>query len=75
MAEIDLSNFIGDEFVFHFGGRPNEVDAYTFANSLLAFSEAIREINQQANPGTKLEIVIEGLGHGSFRAKLKTATT
>lgn len=75
MADIDLSELSGDEFVFHFGGRPNEVDAYTFANSLLAFSEAIREINRQLNPDSKLEITIEGVGTGSFRAKLRTATT
>ena len=40
MADVDLSDLRGDEFVFHFGGRPKEVDAYTFANSLIAFSEA-----------------------------------
>lgn len=75
MADIDLSEFSGDEFVFHFGGRPSEVDAYTFANTLIAFSEAIREINRQLNPDSKLEITIEGVGEGSFRAKLRTATT
>ena len=62
MADIDLSEFSGDEFVFHFGGRPSEVDAYTFANTLIAFSEAIREINRQLNPDSKLEITIEGVG-------------
>ena len=75
MADIDLTDLAGDEVVFHFGGRPNEVDAYTFANSLLAFSEAIREINRQINPDSKLEITIEGIGEGSFRAKLRTTTT
>src|ERR1700676_2628494 len=75
MADIDLTEFSGDEFVFHFGGRPSEVDAYTFANSLIAFAEAIREINKQINPDTKLEIAIEGVGEGSFRAKLKATAT
>ncbi len=58
--------------MLHFGGRPNEVDAYTFANSILAFSEALREINYQLNPDFKIEIAIDALGSGSFRAKLKT---
>lgn len=71
MADIDLAAFAGDEFVLHFGGRPSEVDAYTFANSLIAFSEAIREINKQLNPGTNLEITIDGIGEGSFRVRLK----
>lgn len=75
MADIDLTEFSGDEFVFHFGGRPSEVDAYTFANSLIAFSEAIREINRQLNPDSRLEITIEGIGKGSFRTKLRTTTT
>lgn len=75
MADIDLSAFAGDEFVFHFGGRPSEVDAYTFANSLIAFSEAIRAINNQLIPDSRIEITIEGVGEGSFRAKLKTTTT
>src|ERR1700686_4175934 len=75
MADIYLTAFAGAEFVFDFGGRPNEVDAYTFANSLISFSEAIREINNQRNPGTRLEITIEGVGDGSFRAKLRAGAT
>lgn len=75
MADIDLTLLSGDEFVLHFGGRPNEVDAFTFANSLVAFSEAIRDINKQLNPSTRIEITIDGVGEGSFRVRLKTATT
>jgi hypothetical protein len=74
MADINLSEFAGDEIVFHFGGRPSEVDAYTFANTLLAFSEALQEISRQLDPNTRIEITIEGLGEGSFRAKLRTVT-
>jgi hypothetical protein len=73
MADINLAAFAEDEFVFHFGGRASEIDAYTFANSLVAFAEAIREINKQINPGTNLEISIDGIGEGSFRVKLKTS--
>ncbi|HUY69310.1 MAG TPA: hypothetical protein VMV79_08425 [Alphaproteobacteria bacterium] len=72
MATIDLRELSGDDFVLHFGGRPNEVDAYTFANSILAFSEALREINHQLNPEFRIEIAIDALGSGSFRARLKT---
>ena len=72
MAEIDLTSLDDSDMVLHFGGRPNEVDAFTFSNSLLAFSEALREINTQINPQYKLEITIEGLGKGSFRAKIST---
>ncbi len=70
--EFDLRPLLDDEVVLHFGGRPREVNAFTFANSLLAFSEALREINQQVNPGSNIEIAIDAVGTGSFRAKLKT---
>lgn len=73
MAEIDLRRLPADEFVLHFGGRPNEVDAFTFSNSLIALSEALQEVNRQISPDAALEVTIEGIGPGSFRAKIKTA--
>lgn len=66
---------MGDEFVLHFGGRPKEVNAHTFANSLLSISEALREINSQINPDFSLEIVIDAVGAGSFRARVKAKGT
>lgn len=75
MATIDLHALMGDEFVLHFGGRPKEVNAHTFANSLLSISEALREINSQINPDFSLEIVIDAVGTGSFRARVKASGT
>ena len=72
MADIDLRFLPADEFVLHFGGRPNEVDAFTFSNSLVAFAEALQEINRQVNANFSIEIALEGVGPGSFRAKIKT---
>jgi hypothetical protein len=69
---LTFGNLPPDEFVLHFGGRPNEVDAFTFSNSLLSLSEALQEINRQVNPARSIEIAIESIGSGSFRAKLKT---
>jgi hypothetical protein len=68
---IDLRD-IGDDFVVHYGGRLNQVNAYTFANSLVALADSIRATNTVLNPGQDVEIAIEALGHGSFRAKLRT---
>lgn len=73
MATIDLRRFEDDGFVLHFGGRAHDVDALTFGNALVSLAEAIREINQEVNPGYSLEIAIEAVGPGSFRARLKTA--
>jgi len=71
MATIDLRTFSDNEFVLHFGGRPSEVDAFTFANSLLAISEALRAINREISPDTSVEIAIDAVGTGSFRARIK----
>jgi hypothetical protein len=73
MADIDLRNLPPDEFVLHFGGRPNEVDAFTFSNSLIAIGEALQEINKQLYPDMNVSVTIEGVGPGSFRAKIVTA--
>lgn len=72
MADIDIRKLPQTEIVLHFGGRPNEVNAFTFSNSLVAFAEALQEINRQTAPGTSVEISIEGVGPGSFRAKIAT---
>jgi hypothetical protein len=74
MADVDLRSLPEGEFVLHFGGRPSEVNAFTFSNSLISLSEAIQEINRQINPDFSIEITIDGLGTGSFRARLKTAS-
>lgn len=73
MATIDLTHFGDDGFVLHFGGKSHEVDALTFGNALISLSEAVRAINQEINPGFGLEIAIDAVGPGSFRARLKTA--
>ncbi|MFZ1726706.1 MAG: hypothetical protein WBO29_11040 [Albidovulum sp.] len=73
MTTIDLSAFDDDGFVLHFGGRTHEVDALTFGNALVSIAEAVRAINQEVNPGFALEIAIDAVGPGSFRARLKTA--
>src|SRR6056297_2177572 len=72
MTTFDLTKFQDSEgFVLHFGGRPNEVDTYTFANALVAFSDAFREINAQINSHQRIELRLEAVGPGSFRGKVK----
>jgi hypothetical protein len=48
------------------------VDAFTFSTSLVAFSDALLELNRQISPNLSIEITIEGIGPGSFRAKIGT---
>jgi hypothetical protein len=72
MADIDLRTLPVSDVVLHFGGRPNEVDAFTFSNALIALADARREINSQINENFSIEVTIEGVGPGSFRAKIGT---
>lgn len=72
MATLDLTTADeADGFVIYFGGKPSEVDAYTFANALVATADAFREINAQVNPGFALELRLEAVGEGSFKARVR----
>ena len=68
---IDLRG-MEDDFVVHYGGHLHQVNAFTFANSLLALAESIRTANAIVNPGLDIEIALEALGQGSFRARIRT---
>lgn len=71
MATINLTRITdSDGFVIYFGGRPSEVNAYTFANALVAISDVFREINGQVNAGFALEMRLEALSEGSFKARI-----
>jgi hypothetical protein len=71
MATVDLRELDGDQIVIHYGGALNSVDAYTFANSLIAFADTVRAVSEALEPGPSLEIRVEALGPGSFRAVVK----
>lgn len=73
MPTIDLRRVPEGDLVLHFGGRPKSINALTFAHSLLSISEALREINGVTNPHQRLEVTIDAVGPGSFRARLKTS--
>lgn len=73
MQVVDLSK-LGDDFVFHFGGEFHQIDAETFARTLLELSGALKEINRTVNPEFEVDIYIDSLGEGSFRARIKTIT-
>jgi hypothetical protein len=76
MATVDLTSIRDrDGFVIYFGGEPNEVNTYTFANALVALSDALREINAQVNPGFSLELKLEALSEGSFKARVRELPT
>jgi hypothetical protein len=71
MGTVDLGELTGDQIVIHFGGALTSVDAYTFGNSLIAFADTIRAVNSVLNPEQNIEVRVEAIGPGSFRAVVK----
>jgi len=71
LATIDVRKFKGDQIVVHFGGELTSVDAYTFANSLVSFADTVREVNSLVNPGQKIDVRLDAVGPGSFKAVIR----
>lgn len=71
MQIINVEEF-EESFVIHFGTEAKKINAYTLASTLVAFADAAKAANSILNPGYEVEVVVEALGSGSFRAKIKT---
>jgi len=71
MGTVDLSELRGDQIVIHYGGTLHSVDAYTFANSLIAFADTVKAVNKALEPSQSVTVRLEAIGDGSFRAVLK----
>lgn len=63
-----------DRFVLHFDTPRHEVNAFALATSLVGLANAVKEANSIVNPGHSIEVVVERLEDGSFRAVIKTIT-
>lgn len=59
-------------FVIHFGCKGRKINAYTLASTLVSLADAVKSANSIINPGYEIEVVVEAIGPGSFRAKIKT---
>lgn len=70
MPTVDVRQF-EDAFVIHFGGDFERINAYTLASALVGFADAAKAANSIVNPGYEVEVVVEALGDGSFRAKVR----
>lgn len=64
-----------DRFVLYFETPRHEISAYALASSLVNLADAVREANSIINPGYRVEIVVEALETGSFKATVKTVFT
>jgi hypothetical protein len=64
-----------DRFVLHFETPRKEIGAYALATALVGLADAVREANAVVNPGYRVEVVVEALSEGSFKATVRTVFT
>ena len=70
MRLVDIAQF-ENSVVIHFDTDDTRINAYTFASTLVAFADAAKAANTTLNAGCEIEIVVEALGPGSFRALIR----
>jgi hypothetical protein len=71
MPTVEIRNF-EETIVIYFGGETSRINAYTLASTLVAFADAAKAANAVLNPGYDVEVVVEALAAGSFRATIRT---
>jgi len=71
MNTVFLKDF-EDSFVIYFGAEAKRINAYTLASTLSNFADAAKAANELINPGYEVEIVVEALGDGSFKATIRS---
>ncbi|HTJ79716.1 MAG TPA: hypothetical protein VL357_12035 [Rariglobus sp.] len=67
----DALDAADDSIVIHFDTEGKRINAYTLASTLVAIADAAKAANDTINPGYEVEIVIEAIGPGSFRTKIR----
>lgn len=70
MRIVDIAQF-ENSVVIHFDTDDKRINAYTFASTLVALADAAKAANTTLNVGCEIEIVVEALGPGSFRALIR----
>jgi hypothetical protein len=70
MRVVDIAQF-ENSVVIHFDTEDKRINAYTFASTLVALADAAKAANTTLNVGCEIEIVVEALGAGSFRALIR----
>ncbi|MEM7097587.1 MAG: hypothetical protein AAF541_04950 [Pseudomonadota bacterium] len=71
MPTVDISQF-EDSFTIYFGSDYSRINAYTLATTLVGIADAAKAANNNLNPGYEIEVVVEALAPGSFKATLRT---
>jgi hypothetical protein len=74
MPTINISE-LGDAVVIYFDTAGERINAYTLASTLVGIADAAKAANSAINAGYDIEVVVEALGPGSFRAMLRALYT
>lgn len=69
MKVVDISKF-EDSVVLYFDTDDKRINAYTLASTLVSIADAAKAANTTLNAGHEVEIIVEALGSGSFKAKI-----
>jgi hypothetical protein len=69
MAELRIAEF-ENTIVLYFQTPEPSVNAYALAATLVALADSAKAAARTLNSGVEVEIVVEALGSGSFRAKV-----
>lgn len=70
MPTVEIGRF-ENSFVIHFGSELPRINAYTLASTIVAIADAAKAANATINPGYEIEVVVEALGDGSFKATVR----
>ena len=71
MSILKIAEF-DNTVVLHFEVQESSISAYTLASTLTSIADAAAAANRSLNLGTEIEVLVEALGSGSFRAKIRT---
>ncbi len=70
MPSINIAEF-ADGFVIHFDTAGERINVYTLASTLVGIADAAKAANADINHGYDIEVVVEAIGPGSFRAFIR----
>ena len=69
MADLRIST-LENGFVLYFETPETRINAYALASTLVALADAAKAAGRTLNSAVDIEIVVEALNSGSFRANL-----
>jgi hypothetical protein len=72
MKIVEISK-IDDSVVLYFDTKQSRINAYTLASILVSIADAAKAANASLNPGHEIEIVVEALAEGSFKARISAS--